>query len=162
MQIGSLLRPALASLLLAAGSAQASSCLTWGNAEGCSFPDFQFNEITLPPFAAREPVQAEPLPALDIIEKWHDKRRGEAREHDRAEQRWTHAAAMEFVHDWARRHRDDDFEEFRRSWQRSHHGHHGSGDGCHDDPPKPVPLPGTALLFAPALLLLRAAQRRNA
>lgn len=166
MRIRSVLRPALVSLLLVAGSAQASSCLTWGSAEACSFPDSQVMEITLPPFVAREPVQAETLPALDIIEKWYDSQPGEAREQDRAEQRWTHAAAMEFVHDWARRHRDEDFEDFRRYWRRNlhgHHGHHGDGDGCHDDDlPKPVPLPGAALLFAPALLMLRAAQRRNA
>jgi hypothetical protein len=65
---------------------------------------------------------------------------------------------MSFVHDWQRRHPQFDFDEFRRQWKRDHD--HDRGD-CDDDLPRPVPLPGAVLLFGPALLMLRAFQRRN-
>lgn len=100
-----------------------------------------------------QPRTGEPQLRIGVSE-WSDKSR----------HGWTAADATHFVHDWTRRH-DRDFEEFRRHWDRSHdghHDHHGHNGGCDDDLPKPVPLPGAALLFGPALLMLRAFQRRNA
>lgn len=88
------------------------------------------------------------LPSLQLTNWWHESRN------------WTHADAQRFVKDWAWRHHERDFDEFRRHW-RHEHGHHDRGD-CDDDLPQPVPLPGAALLFGPALLMLRAVQRRNA
>ncbi|MBI4996112.1 MAG: hypothetical protein HZA64_12295 [Rhodocyclales bacterium] len=87
------------------------------------------------------------LPSLQVTNWGHESRN------------WTQADALQFVKDWAWRHHERDFDEFRR-W-RHEHGHHDRGD-CDDDLPKPVPLPGAALLFGPALLMLRAVQRRNA
>lgn len=73
---------------------------------------------------------------------------------------WTTADATQHVSNSMYR-RDHDIDEFRRHWHRSDHDHHRH-DGDDVDPPKPTPLPGAALLFGPALLMLRAFQRRNA
>jgi len=76
--------------------------------------------------------------------------------------RWIWADASRYVDETYRAHNPASY------W------HHGRRDEpqqdfnpehrCHErlDPPKPTPLPGAALLFAPGLLLLRMIQRRAA
>jgi hypothetical protein len=151
------LRPALLSLLFAAGSAQASSCISLvGYGDACHYlGDAPVERIQLP-IGGKEVVWPEPLVAISV-----ESRRETEGEHNGTEHRWTHAEAMNFVHDWVRRHHGHDFEEFRRHWHRGNHDGNGDG-GCDDDLPRPVPLPAAALLFGPALLMLRAVQRRNA
>lgn len=151
------MRPALIATLLAAGSAQASSCLSiGGNYDGCNFSEFPVVEIVRPPFGGMEVVW--PTPLLVTLEPPRHDRRHSAHDYHGAERRWTYADAISFVHDQQRRHPRFDFDEFRRQWIGDHH--HDRGD-CDDDLPRPVPLPGAVLLFGPALLMLRAFQRRN-
>jgi hypothetical protein len=89
------------------------------------------------------------------------RRIGVSERFDKSDRSWTIAEAARHIRDWSRQH-ERDFEDFRRDWHRGHHDHHGHGGGGDDDLPKPVPLPAAALLFGPALLMLRGFQRRNA
>lgn len=151
------LRLALMATLFAAGSAQASVCWSLGDVVApCALPNFEVIEI-LPPSVAANPIW-NGLPQFAIEKRddrqiWHAF--GKGIEHRL--RNWTRDDALAFVNQWSRHH-DRDFDEFRRHW------HHDHDDHCHDDDdvPRPVPLPGTALLFGPALLMLRAVQRRNA
>ena len=76
--------------------------------------------------------------------------------------RWTVADA--------RSHVDNDYQghhHYISGRDDAHHGWHDGNDHGHhcdddQDPPKPTPLPGAALLFGPALLVLRLIQRRAA
>ena len=77
--------------------------------------------------------------------------------------RWTVADARSHVeHDYqTHQHFNHGHDEAYHDHPGSNeHGHHGDGDD--DYLPKPIPLPGAALLFAPALLALRLIQRRAA
>lgn len=160
------LRYALLASLLVAGSAHASSCLSVAGYGDCGYKLPEVGGIS----AVRGPELAQWSPFG--LQAWnvhrHDSdrqydRRLIDRRHDDGPHGWTAAGATHHVREWSRQH-DRDFDEFRRHWHRDrdHDGHHGGG-GCHDDDlPKPVPLPGAALLFGPALLMLRAFQRRNA
>jgi hypothetical protein len=77
-----------------------------------------------------------------------------------------HESGRDWTIDEARHHVERDFRSHHRKYggyedqPREHWGHDGRGH-CDDDmPPHNVPLPPAALLFAPALLLLRVLQRR--
>jgi hypothetical protein len=116
-------------------------------------------------------IPVSPNASISIMPDWlnpHSSLREHAVSHDGSGHRTDEARG------WSRNDAEREVEKFYKAHGHHFDGHddqpHGwhdwkGGDGhCDDDgdPPHPTPLPAAALLFGPALLMLRSFQRRAA